>query len=237
MVIQHDDGVTDATITSIGETFLLASEDLGDAGALTVHVHNNEDDFVRARYPSDANRQQQLRSSIAAGLGGEAGFRKIWIYLPNSDKNVQRELGIYHEYTHALQMAYLGKQVTGLAPLWIVEGAAYYLSTLAASKRGFASFRQSRSQSISDVNGPSVQTELRSLDSRLGTSYANLNNADYYFGFLATELLIRDAGQDAIVRTFWQELATSDYRTAFRRTFGEDLSDFYSRFEEYRASL
>ena len=131
----------------------------------------------------------------------------------------------------------MGKHTRGVAPLWLVEGTAAYVSTVAASKRNLISFSQTRRNAIADAKGASVTKELRSLDARLSTNFANIDNADYTLGFLATELLVRDYGEDAVRRDFWQAMATKDYRGAFHQTFQMSLDDFYAQFEAYRGTL
>ena len=96
IVISYDDGMPGAAITSIEETLPLARQDMGDSGALKVHVYATADAFVAAHPP---DQRQRAQADIDAGLSGSSNSGAIWLYGPNyvPRDDSQRRMIVIHE--------------------------------------------------------------------------------------------------------------------------------------------
>ena len=135
-----------------------------------------------------------------------------------------------HEYVHFLQYHLSNVQLISL-PLWIYEGPASYLDSIYHN-----SWSQSSPGSLSrreTIIGSLQGTEVRLEDTVEGPE----RHLAYFLGELASEYLDdHHGGTDALI-DFWRTLAvSSDWITAFERTFGISVDDFYERFAKYRAN-
>ena len=128
---------------------------------------------------------------------------------------------IAHEYVHALQF-----QIDNAdwAPLWIQEGAAWYLDALHDRVSGRHDYFKSR---------PYLWWIARDWSGSL----RSMEQLDWHagVGFLAVERLVERAGEESLF-DFYRQLANDpDWKSAFEATFGLAVDEFYRDFESWRA--
>jgi hypothetical protein len=120
----------------------------------------------------------------------------------------------------------------GFGPIWLIEGAADYLSAWVVASEHIAEYdalRANRLQSAKRIRLP-----LRMIESRQGAHDAG-GGSEYTMGFLGTEFLARNYGGEQNVLKFYKATATATTWTdAFKLTFGVTTDEFYDAFEEYR---
>lgn len=137
---------------------------------------------------------------------------------------------IAHEYVHVLQSHLSNFQLISL-PLWTYEGPATYLDSI---YHGNWSRTSTDTQSVRE----NMIRRLEGITVRLAETFEGPErNLAYSLGALASEYLDEHHGGTDALLDFWRTLAvSSDWITAFKRTFGISVDDFYERFAEYRAN-
>lgn len=125
-----------------------------------------------------------------------------------------------HEYFHVLQFALADGQ--RLLPRWLTEGSATYAEEL---YDGDLDFRRA-------IAPPAASHVVSIRDPE--SSDVSLN---YHLGFIATEWLIDQAGEDSLL-TYYRLLPSSDsWEIAFAKAFGLSTDEFYDAFAAYRAEV
>ena len=173
---------------------------------------------------------------MEAGSFAFAGAGTIWIYAPSyaAQPITARRLAVLHEYFHTVQ-AYLSKQRSGRAPLWIIEGSAKYVEERIGADRGYSNFNKRREDQIlrSKTLGP-----LASYETDGGVPSRGGHGEAYAVGFVAGDYLVQAKGADTLKREFWVALGSApDWHKAFSTAFGYSPEDFYAAFESYRSTL
>lgn len=232
IVVSYDDGMPADAIASIEETLPLARQDLGDSGALVVHVYATMDAFVAAHPQAERRRAQE---DADAGLSASATPGAIWFYGPNyvprDDKT--RRMVVIHEYFHSVQFSLSNRQSTR-GPLWLREGTARYFEYRLGSQHGYGDFDRLRRDEITRSR---TMDPLQAYESRGQATFRGGGGEAYDLGFLAADYLINTKGLDSVGQTVWTEQRTKDWRAAFASAFGEPVDQFYANFETYRRSL
>jgi hypothetical protein len=232
IVVSYDDGMPADAIASIEETLPLARKDLGDSGALVVHVYATVDAFIAA-HPQAQRRQAQM--DIDAGASASASPGAIWFYGPNfvprDDKT--RRMVLIHEYFHTVQYS-LSNQQSLKGPLWLREGTARYFEFRLGGEHGYGNFDQLRRSQIARTR---TMDPLQTYETRGQATFRGGGGEAYDMGFLAADYLVNTKGLDAVAKVIWTEQRTKDWRAAFATAFGESVDDFYAKFEAYRRTL
>ena len=232
-VLRFDGGVQPGLLSLIADVVAIARHEAGDSGPLVVHVYSTADIFVGAH---EARSQEQARRDVDGGSYALAGPGTIWIYAPGyaAQPIPARRLALLHEYFHTVQ-AFLSKQRSGRAPLWMIEGSAKYVEERIGADRGYSDFNKRREEHIlrSKMLGP-----LASYETDGGVPSRGGHGEAYTVGFLASDYLVQAKGADSLKRDFWVALASApDWHQAFSTAFGSSTEDFYAAFESYRSTL
>ena len=152
---------------------------------------------------------------------------------------------VVHEYFHVLQR-HLPSGLAGLrAPRWLVEGLASYADyvyTLSNPDR--YPFLGDRYSPYADIADAQVRGAFGEMDNLVGLEDLNAFRCDfdefysYAMSFAASVFLVEQVQveeEDAFV-TFWKLLGDRPWQQAFEETFGLDVEDFYSAFDEWLPS-
>ena len=135
-------------------------------------------------------------------------------------------LVLAHEYFHVLQLS-LSPELSG--PVWLSEGSAEYAMAHfgeRANRYDYTAFRNSVLLRAASWTGT-----LRDAGDDL--SYPT-GHEHYFLGFLAVELLVEQAGEEAVLGYYRLLPTTPDWRQAFASAFGTTPDEFYETFEEWR---
>ncbi len=132
-----------------------------------------------------------------------------------------------HEYFHVLQLA-LAPDPKG--PYWLSEGSAEYAMALFGDRRKVLEYEAFRN--LARLRNASWTGTLE--DAAGDTSFPP-GHEHYFLGFLAVELLVELAGEDALLEYFRLLPAHVDWREAFEAAFGRTADEFYAEFEPHRA--
>lgn len=232
IVVSYDDGMPADAIASIEETLPLARQDMGDSGALVVHVYATVDAFVAAHAPADRRRAQEY---VDAGLSASATPGAIWFFGPNyvPRDDMTRRMIVLHEYFHTVQSS-LSNQRSTNGPLWLREGTARYFELRLGGQHGYGDFDRLRR---SEIARSRTLDSLQTYESRGQATFLGGGGEAYTLGFIASDYLVNSKGRDAVARMVWTELRTKDWRAAFASAFGESVDQFYASFEAYRRTL
>jgi hypothetical protein len=135
-------------------------------------------------------------------------------------------LVLAHEYFHVLQLL-LSPELNG--PRWLIEGSAEYAMAHfghRANRYDYTAFRNSVLLRAASWTGT-----LRDAGNDL--TYPT-GHEHYFLGFLAVELLVEQADEEAVLEYFRLLPAMPDWRDAFAGAFGTTADEFYETFEESR---
>ena len=198
--------------------------------------------------------------ALASGRGGGAmglnGNRAWGIHFFNSAypfgfdhllgvSPSQEQVTVFHEYFHAVQSAHIqtrdqGLRVALMGPVWFVEGAADYMAEVATRKlwasghlerldegrppfeAGFES-RMSWAQERIARHCPGVRLHEFTYEDHCG-------GAAFDLGVWAIAFLLHDAGQTALLDTFYPCLEELGWEGAFQKTFGRSSLEFSEEF-------
>jgi hypothetical protein len=183
------------------------------------------------------DRCRRTDSSDREVIGqGSAGFICVdtanveWQVLINTDPPAATAVSA-HEYVHVLQ-AELGCLPDGDDKRyeWIVEGMATHFAWRALQAAGIASDAHVRRAIRRDGAYDHSSGPLREYEVKGGRT------AQYALWHAAIRWLLHDTGRtDAALHDFCARVgAGSRWRTAFARSFGLSVVEFYARFEAWR---
>ena len=137
-----------------------------------------------------------------------------------------------HEYFHLLQIhaAGFGENLDGFrratGPIWLLEGMAEYAEALYRAEVGPRTYQELR-----DDNAFAVASWAGTLEATGDQIFVE----GYVLGFLAVDLLVQRAGEDALL-AFYRSTSTGlPWRDAFSEVFGISVDEFYEEFELHRA--
>ena len=134
---------------------------------------------------------------------------------------------ISHEYVHALQAQQEGQHHS---PRWIAEGVAMYFEGFYEDATGWLPRQTSVGWNLS--NARTSQDPLQSIEQGI----RGVDGHQYAVGFLATDYLASNVGEDALW-DFHRRLASSSWPSAFEGAFGMTLHDFYEAFKVHREQV
>lgn len=231
---RYDKGVTDQDRKDIEEGIALARKYLGDVYNVQVYAFSD-----LTCVPENPDSLDITCPNVRGNLGIATG-NIVELNLATPSWKSSRALRIsvvVHEYAHIVQNYSSSKQTAtpltlGFGPLWLIEGAADYLSSWVVASEHIAEYdtlRASRVQAAKKIRLP-----LRTIESRQGAHDAG-GGSEYTMGFLSTEFLAKNFGGEQNVLKFYKATATAPTWTeAFKATFGVTIDEFYDKFEEYR---
>ncbi|MCY3603122.1 MAG: hypothetical protein OXH12_08585 [Chloroflexi bacterium] len=188
-----------------------------------VYLADNRDTLEDAFM--DVTGFRMARFDCLAGPGGT-------IFLVEPGCRVDGSLVLDHEYFHLLQIHLVGfgedlqafTRATG--PIWLLEGMADYAEAVYRA-----------------AVGPRTYQELRDQKAFSAASWAGTLEATgdqifvegYVLGFLAVDLLVQRAGEEALL-DYYRSVSTGlRWKEAFSSVFGIGVDDFYEEFERHRA--
>jgi len=144
-----------------------------------------------------------------------------------------------HEVFHAIHGVLLKDTKTDVAgtivPNWYIEGPAMFVGLQTAGVLSFADYLS--------VGRPSMTKRFKAgrgtnLTMTLSEFRANDGVIDpYAIGFAAVELLVAQVGVEKMVNVYGALGQGKTFDVAFKQGTGIELVDFYSMFEEVRATL
>jgi len=238
VTFKFDDGVPQSQRDTIIQGLAMARSYLGDSRPMTViayaDLNAQMDEIARVRgvpRTSLTRQLQLLQTDRPFGSADLLAFpmSKTW---QSRAKEVNLQYAV-HEYFHAVE-AFL----TNTDPFnyvvaeWLYEGTADFASYHVLAKYGYYNLDdvyKGRLERTRGVVSPLSTMEVQRVAER------EMINTPYYFGYLADEMLAKMAGEDAVLRKFWENYPKyPGWQLAFQATFGISLDEFYKRFEETR---
>jgi hypothetical protein len=176
----------------------------------------------------------------------ESEDRNLIVVCSGREITTDKDFKLIHEYAHLAQIA---QNIPGNAPHWVTEGGADYFGQvfglLPQSKRLFNQhrsmlLRNARMNSNAPISRDDFVSEMRILEQPNG---GDVQKA-YYFGSLATEVLIAIYGVEKY-ETFMQQFRTLpnpllspvrapySFDEFFRTSFGVSSEEFYQKLHAY----
>jgi hypothetical protein len=144
-----------------------------------------------------------------------------------------------HELFHAIHGILVKDTKTDAAgtnvPNWYIEGPAMFVGLQTAGVLGFSDYLT--------VGRPSMTKRFKNgrgtnLTATLSEFKANDGVVDpYAIGFAAVEFLVAQVGVEKMVNVYVALGEGKNFDNAFKQGTGIELADFYSMFEEIRATL
>jgi hypothetical protein len=144
-----------------------------------------------------------------------------------------------HEFFHAIQEMLAAPNLAGptgeKVPNWFWEGPAQFVGLQTASALGYSDY--------TTLGRPSNITRYKNGNpinrtSNLSEIKANNGVVDpYAIGFAASEFLVAQVGVEKMVNVYAALGQGKTFDVAFKQGTGIELADFYSMFEEVRATL
>ena len=145
-----------------------------------------------------------------------------------------------HEFFHSIQkwnckcVAYPDGSVV---PQWFWEGGATFVGELTANNLGTNSYASS--SRVENVR--SITSSAATRGSLLSEAITNTNSSSvarpYDIGSIATEFLVANIGMEKYLKIYSEKGTGKSFDSAFLTATGVSLTDFYSMFEEVRATL
>jgi hypothetical protein len=144
-----------------------------------------------------------------------------------------------HELFHAIHGVLMKGTKTDVAgtvvPNWYIEGPAMFVGLQTAGALGFADYLS--------IGRPSMTKRFKNgrgtnLTATLSEFRANDGVVDpYAIGFAAVEFLVAQVGVEKMVNVYVALGEGKNFDNAFKQGTGIELADFYTMFEEIRATL
>lgn len=154
------------------------------------------------------------------------------IFLIEGLCRIDGDLILDHEYFHLLQihLAGFGENLDGFTratgPIWLLEGMADYAEAVYRGEVGPRTYQELR-----DQNAFAVASWAGTLEATGDQIFVE----GYVLGFLAVELLVQRAGEEALL-DYYRSISTGlRWREAFAGVFGISVDKFYEEFELHRA--
>lgn len=146
--------------------------------------------------------------------------------------------GLSHEWAHTARASATEGFVPADEPAWIREGFAELMAGIAmvhllGSRFTYIDFHVTRLRKFADWG-----SFCRQSLSRYRSDAGSLAGCEYYVGPLAVEYLVaRMGGLEKLVSLFHGASARSNFKQAFRLTYGIPLDAFERRFDAYVAPI
>jgi hypothetical protein len=159
------------------------------------------------------------------------------VYGSNYLWDVGRKSTPAHELFHTVQNSLNSEAnpnfVNGQEPLlprWLIEGSANFYGYYVNEKLGLGTYQEGRNSQIENFSEYRTKTPLE--------AYSKFNNFNPYgIGQAATEYIIASVGFESLLNIFKFTGTESSFSAGFKKATGIELNDFYSKFEEARASM
>lgn len=138
-----------------------------------------------------------------------------------------------HEYFHAVEGYLTNTDPFNYAVAeWLYEGTADFAAYHVLAKYGYYNLDQIYKERVDRTRG--ITSPLNTMEVQR-VAEREMINAPYYFGYIADEMLAKMAGEDAVLRKFWENYPKyPGWPLAFQATFGISVDEFYKRFEDKR---
>jgi len=222
----------------------------GDASAkVTVYAYNNFNTLIKAEMDfyklyGSTSSEDYVRSSWTAQVCGHGNIAVIFLPVSTTTcwdgEKATTYTIVSHEYFHAQQGNLSGKrfavddpraEVPSTGPVWLIEGGAEYFAYRALSNSKLINYSEKRKTILSRASR--VSTLLSDLETHQDfVSYAD--EGSYQLGFLAVEYLVTSKGDGSLLKFYKAIGGGTNWKTAFKDTFGKSIDDFYKSFEAYR---
>ena len=224
VTFSFDPGVTDSDRADVIEGIRLGQEVI----SRYLGLETLEEIQVSVRDTANAERQDAVASTLGFEIEVYAGGES-WQYAPG----LIRIETLVHELTHVYQNQLLGPADRGV-PLWFDEGAAEAMGYLAITQIGVLD-----------------QAEIYELASFLLTNYpvaggleqfapyGSLTTEAYPLSYIAVQYLLGRSGLSvSALGDFYRAIASgASVDSAFTRTFGIALAEYYVEFDAWSPGL
>jgi hypothetical protein len=203
-----------------------------------------EASYIAEGYP--ANYAKARANNFCGGAPACGGSdSNLWNYsvIQKSNSLVSDKAGLAqtpgHEFFHAIQEILSAPNVAGptgdKVPNWFWEGPAMFVGLQTAGALGISDYTTLGRPSMTNryKNGNAVNRT-----SNLSEIKANDGVIDpYAIGFAGTEFLVSQVGVEKMVNVYVALGQRKTFEVAFKEGTGIELADFYSMFEEIRATM
>lgn len=177
----------------------------------------------------DAEGNQYFSDSVSKGF---------FVFRAVVDQNKLRPSDfqtVAHEYFHSVQAKLSnGADWPTRAPVWFIEGGAFFVGLSFSDLSGISTYRMGRSDELLQRGYQSRKyLPLKKY------TYANFDPPSNYehpygIGCVATEYIVASVGIEKYLDIYRGLGEGKDFQTAFEIAAGIPLSDFYLRFEQIR---
>ena len=205
-----------------------------------VYVPKNVDALIQAYKDDGVEVDDAYDASIRAQWNRADGWAGWGIVVKQSfwpeDLSTFGRSALTHEYFHVLQSQLSDRRAAWLAATWLVEGTASWAED---------EHRVTDDQQTWEEQREWRQSLITNSTPTLRSTEPGHARWEYTLGWLSTDLLTADTGQDSWIE-FWRQLASTeigphgrwtsspDWRTAFQNVFGMPVADFYVRFASWQ---
>jgi hypothetical protein len=192
-----------------------------------------------------ANRLAAFDSGSPANGGLTANQFNWGVILKNNSMVVKKAEVMHlggHEFFHAVQAGNAGRDNDpdgAFIPNWFWEGPAMFVGLQTANNLGLVDYAtvgqkvgRDRLNSRADVN---VATRKLLLSQVIANDPKTID--PYGVGQIATEFLVAKIGVEKMIKIYEEIKTVTSFSNAFKSATGVELADFYSMFEEVRATL
>ena len=186
-----------------------------------------------------------IANIMSQGTPASSADGYFWASITSSRSSITANpSGTYqtpgHEFFHSIQkwnckcVAYPDGSI---APQWFWEGGATFVGELTANNLGTNSYVTSgRVENVRSITSSAV-----TRGSLLSEAITNTNSPTaarpYEIGSIATEFLVANVGMEKYLKIYSEKGTGKSFDAAFLSATGVSLTDFYSMFEEVRATL
>ena len=209
-------------------------------------------DWLKLTMESNGFSTREVSSRLAAfdsgspANGGLTANQFNWgVILKNNSMVVKKaevmQLG-GHEFFHAVQAGNAGRDNDPdgtFVPNWFWEGPAMFVGLQTANNLGLVDYAtvgqkvgRDRLNSSADI---SVATRKLLLSQVIANDPKTID--PYGVGQIATEFLVAKIGVEKMIKIYEDIKTVKSFSSAFKSATGVELDDFYTMFEEVRATL
>lgn len=209
-------------------------------------------DWFKLTMESNGFSTREVSSRLAAfdsgspANGGLTANQFNWgVILKNNSMVVKKaevmQLG-GHEFFHAVQAGNAGRDNDpdgAFVPNWFWEGPAMFVGLQTANNLGLVDYAtvgqkvgRDRLNSRADV---SIATRKLLLSQVIANDPKIID--PYGVGQIATEFLVAKIGVEKMIKIYDEIKTVKSFSSAFKSATGVELDDFYTMFEEVRATL
>ena len=209
-------------------------------------------DWFKLTMESNGFSTREVSSRLAAfdsgspANGGLTANQFNWgVILKNNSMVVKKaevmQLG-GHEFFHAVQAGNAGRDNDpdgAFVPNWFWEGPAMFVGLQTANNLGLVDYAtvgqkvgRDRLNSRADV---SIATRKLLLSQVIANDPKIID--PYGVGQIATEFLVAKIGVEKMIKIYYEIKTVKSFSSAFKSATGVELDDFYTMFEEVRATL